>query len=202
MRLWWIALGSFGALTALAVCVHLRLLNTFDSMAREWARPHGVWGPAQELADVVVEGLRPTVVAGLLTGFTVICCLRRRSLRAAVIVSCVSVATVAMTAAMKAAVGRPDPHGLVGPDGGSFPSGHTIAVMVSLGLVVLLIPRGRQWIWLLTALGGCLMSACLFIQAAHWLTDIIGGALLACSVLAVAAGFRFVPLVPQSAGED
>jgi len=187
MRLWWIALGSFGALTALTVSVYLHLLNTFDSMVREWARPHDTWGTAQVDADLVVEGLRPAVLAGLLASFTVVWCLRRHSMRPAAFVAGVSLATVAMTVATKAAVARPDPHGLIGPDGGSFPSGHTIAVMVSLGVVVLAVqPARHRWVWLLPALGGCLIGACLLIQAAHWSTDIAGGALLASAVLALA----------------
>jgi membrane-associated phospholipid phosphatase len=187
MRAWWIALGSFGTLIALTVCVRLRLLNTFDSMVRNWARPHDVWGTVQVEADLVVEGLRPAVLAALLAAFTVVCCVRRRSLRPAIFVAGVSMATVALTVATKAAVARPDPHGLIWPDGGSFPSGHTIAVLVSLGMVVLLAQRPRPWVWLLVALGGCLMGACLLVQAAHWATDIVGGGLLASTVLAFAA---------------
>ena len=53
-----IALGSAGLL-ALAICVHGGLLDTFDSMVRQWARPDDVWGTAQLRADLVVEGLRP-----------------------------------------------------------------------------------------------------------------------------------------------
>jgi membrane-associated phospholipid phosphatase len=187
MRAWWIALGSFGALIALTVSVRLRLLNTFDSMVRSWARPHDVWGTVQVEADLVVEGLRPAVLAALLAAFTVVCCVRRRSLRPAVFVAGVSLATVALTVATKAAVARPDPHGLIWPDGGSFPSGHTIAVLVSVGMVVLLAQRPRPWVWLLVALAGCLMGACLLVQAAHWSTDIVGGGLLASTVLAFAA---------------
>jgi membrane-associated phospholipid phosphatase len=187
MRLWWIALGSFGALIALAVSVPLRLVNTFDSMVRDWARPHEVWGTVQVEADLVVEGLRPAVLAVLLAAFTAVCCVRRRSLRPAVFVAGLSVATVALTFATKVAVARPDPHGLIGPDGGSFPSGHTIAVLVSVGMVALVARRPRPWVWLLAALGGCLMGACLLVQAAHWSTDIVGGGLLASTVLAFAA---------------
>jgi hypothetical protein len=118
MRLWWTALGSFGAFVALSVSLRLRLVNTFDSMVRDWARPHDVWGTVQMEADLVVEGLRPAVLAALLAVFAAVCCVRRRSLRPAVFVAGVSVATVALTVATKAAVARPDPHGLIGPDGG------------------------------------------------------------------------------------
>ena len=53
----WVAWGSAGAFIALAIAVHLGLLDTFDLIARAWARPDDVWGAAQMGADVVVEGL-------------------------------------------------------------------------------------------------------------------------------------------------
>ena len=70
MRRSWVAWGSACAFIALAIAVHLGLLDTFDSIARAWARPDDVWGTAQMRADFVVEGLRPTVVAALLVVFT------------------------------------------------------------------------------------------------------------------------------------
>ena len=82
---------------------------------------------------------------------------------------------------------RPDPHGLVvHSNGGSFPSGHTVAVMVCLGVGVLLThPRAGRWVWLIPAAGGGIVGASMLLQAAHWSTDVLGGALLATGVLAV-----------------
>jgi membrane-associated phospholipid phosphatase len=186
MMRWWIALGSAGAFTALAVAVHLGLLNTSDSIVREWARPHDIWGSVQLRAGLVVEGLRPTVLGGLLAAFTVAYCVRRRSLRPAAFVGGACLVTVALTVATKTAVGYPDPHGSLGANGGSFPSGHMTAVIVCLGLPVLVAQqRPSRWLWLLPALGGGLMGACLLLQAAHWATDVVGGGLLGMGVLAV-----------------
>jgi membrane-associated phospholipid phosphatase len=182
----WIAWGTVSAFMALAISVHLGFLNTFDAVVRQWARPDDVWGAAQLQADIVVEGLRPPIVAALLVAFTAVCCVKGRSLRPAAFVGIVSVVTVALTVMTKIAVGRPDPHGLIGSTGGSFPSGHMITLMVSLGLAVLLAwPRAGRWIWLVPALGGGLMGVCLLLQAAHWFTDIVGGILLAVVVLYV-----------------
>ena len=137
-------------------------------------------------ADVVVEGLRPIVVAGLLAAFTGAYCVKRRSRKPATFVGGVCLATVALTVAVKIVMGRADPHGLLGSDGGSFPSGHVIAVMVSVGLAVLLArPRAGRWVWIIAALAGGLMGVCLLLQAAHWFTDIVGGILLAVVVLYV-----------------
>jgi membrane-associated phospholipid phosphatase len=198
----WIAFGSAIAFIALASCVDLGLLSAFDATVRDWARPHDVWGPAQLRADLVVEGLRPVMVAALLAVFTMACCVKRRSLRPAAYVGIVCTSAVTLTVAAKIAVGRPDPHGLLATDGGSFPSGHMIGVIIGLGLVVLLVlPSARRWVWLIPALGGGVMAACLLLQAAHWSTDIVGGALLATGVLAVASAPRWTHWL-HSCGEN
>ncbi len=192
-RRWWLAIGSAGAFITTAVIVHLGLLDSVDSIIREWARPDDVWGTAQLRADYVVEGLRPPVLAILLAAFTVALCVVRRSLRPAIFVGGVWLVAAALTVAAKITVGRPDTHGVVERFGGSFPSGHTISIMVCLGLAVLVAqPRVRRWVWLIPALGGCLMGVCLVVQAAHWSTDVVGGALLATCVLiaASASGWR------------
>jgi membrane-associated phospholipid phosphatase len=194
----WVAWGSAGAFIALAVAVHLGLLDRFDLIARAWARPHDVWGAAQLRADFVTEALRPIVVAGLLAAFTGACCVKRRSLRPAAFVGSVCLATVALTVAAKIIIGRLDPHGLLGSNGGSFPSGHVIAVMVSVGLAVLIArPHAGRWVLIIAALAGGLMGVCLLLQAAHWLTDLVGGGLLAVLVLCVAAASSWSRRLPD-----
>jgi membrane-associated phospholipid phosphatase len=187
MRRWWIALGSLAAFCALAVCVHLGLLQTFDATVRQWMRPDGAWGTTQEWADLVVHALRPELVSGLLVALSAGYCVKRRSLRPLVFVGGVGLLTVALTIGTKGLMARPDPHGLVvHSNGGSFPSGHTVAVMVCLGVAVLLAhPRAGRWVWLIPAAGGGLVGAAMLLQAAHWSTDVVGGALLATGVLAV-----------------
>jgi membrane-associated phospholipid phosphatase len=188
MKRWRIALWSAGAFTALAVVVHFGLLAGFDAIVREWARPQDVWGPAQLRADLVVEGLRPVIVAVLLAAFTLGYCAKRRSLKPAVFIGGVGVLTVGSTVASKIMVGRLDTHGVLGHNGGSFPSGHVIGLVVCLGLVVLVLqPRAGRWMWLIPVLAGALMAASLLLQAAHWCTDVVGGALLATAILAAAS---------------
>ncbi len=187
-RRWWIVIASAAAFTALAVGVHLGLLNTFDSVIREWMRPDDVWGTVQVRADYVVEGLRPAVVVSILAAYTAVICVIRRSLRPGLFVGAVWLITAALTVAVKIAMGRPDPHGVLSGHGGSFPSGHTISVVVCLGLAVLVAqPRLGRWIWIPLALVGALMGAALLVQAAHWSTDVLGGGLLAIGVLTAAS---------------
>jgi len=190
MTRWRIALWSAGAFAALAVLVDLGFLDGVDMIVREWVRPQDVWGAAQLRADIVVEGLRPMIMAALLMTFTLAYCAKRRSLGPAAFVGAVGAMTVALTVGSKIIVGRLDPHGVIGTNGGSFPSGHVIGVVVCLGLVsILMQPRTGRWVWLVPATaGGALMAACLLLQAAHWFTDVVGGALLATSVLAAASG--------------
>jgi membrane-associated phospholipid phosphatase len=199
----WIAVGSAVAFIALAVSVDLGLLDRFDSLVRAWARPHDIWGPAQVRADVIVEGLRPVMAAALLAVFTSAWCVIRRSIRPAAFVGVVCMSTVTLTVAVKIAVNRPDPHGLVANDGGSFPSGHIIGVIVCLGLAALLaLPHTGRWIWFIPALGGGLMAVSLLLQAAHWSTDIAGGVLLATGILAVASASRWRRWLHRSAQDD
>jgi hypothetical protein len=61
--------GSAGAFAALAVSVQLGL-EPIDLIIRDWARPHDVWGLAQRLSDIVVDGLRPAVLSALQAAFT------------------------------------------------------------------------------------------------------------------------------------
>jgi membrane-associated phospholipid phosphatase len=185
MKRWWIAIGAAFAFSALAVAVRLDLVKTLDLIIRQWARPHDVWGPTQLWAAFLVEGLRPAVLA-LVAAFTLGYSVKHRSLRPVAFVVGVGLATAAVTVATKIAIGRLNPHGVVGNDGGSFPSGHTIAIIVCLGVCVLLAqPRAGQWVWLIPVSGGAVMGASLLLEAAHWATDIVGGGLLATAVLAI-----------------
>ena len=187
MKRWWIALSSACAFAALAVSIRLGLVSPMDLIIRDWARPFDVWGPAQQWSDIVVEGLRPAVLAALLAAFTIAYSVKHRSLKPLAFVAGVCLATVSITVATKITVGRLNPHGVVGNDGGSFPSGHTIAVVVWLGLCVLMTqPHASRWVWLIPAFGAGLMGVSLLLQAAHWFTDIFGGGLLATAVLAIA----------------
>jgi membrane-associated phospholipid phosphatase len=88
------------------------------------------------------------------------------------------------TAGAQDLVARPDPHS--GFASASYPSGHTMSVMIAVGLCILLVAGTRAAAW---AVGGALvaglvMGYALLLEAAHWTTDVLGGALIAVAVLA------------------
>jgi hypothetical protein len=69
-----------------------------------------------------------------------------------------------------------------------------VALVVSLGTIALLV-RGvaRIWSWLawsLVAVSGSVMVVALLLSATHWLTDVLGGVLVAGAVLCWARGLR------------
>jgi len=63
----------------------------------------------------------------------------------------------------------------------SYPSGHassTAAFVVAAALLI-----GRAWTWMLAALGAVSMMLSRTYLAAHWLSDVLGGACLAAAVV-------------------
>jgi len=182
-----VALACYVALT---VVVAADATQGADAAAREFFRPHDEWGPTQIRADLVVEGLKPRNIAVLLPVVGALVALYRRSWRPLVYVAAVAALAGVLTVLTKLLLLRPDTHGMVLEYGGSYPSGHAVAVMVSLGATVLVLTsRSRWWHWFLVGLVGLGMSLALLVQAAHWLTDVLGGLLLAVTVLAAASGW-------------
>jgi membrane-associated phospholipid phosphatase len=179
---------SFLALVVLAVLVATEVSQDLDVAVRDALRPGDEWGTTQVRVDVLVEGLKPRNVAVLLALLGVAVALWRRSWRPAVYVASVAVATGALALGVKLLLQRTDPHHEMTALGGSFPSGHTASVLVAFGLAVLVMrSRARWWDWLAVAAVGAAMAFSLVVQAAHWFTDVVGGGLLAVTILAVAS---------------
>jgi membrane-associated phospholipid phosphatase len=76
---------------------------------------------------------------------------------------------------------------------GSFPSGHTVSVVLASGVVVLLLRPGTAWGWVLPAVMGCVMGSALVLASVHPVTDVLGAGLLAAAALTWA--------VPAALGE-
>jgi membrane-associated phospholipid phosphatase len=96
------------------------------------------------------------------------------------------VASEAMIGPMKALYDRPrPPHALVGTSGASFPSGHAVSSAVTaVGLVIVLLPPGHtRWVWeRRAALFAALMAFSRTYLGAHWLSDVVAGALVGSGI--------------------
>ena len=182
-RLAAVATVGFVMLTLLVAAGATREL---DVTVRDVMRPGDVWGDPQLAADVVVEGIRPeVVVVGMLAVGAVVSMLRRTW--AVLVRTVLLVAAAALPAlVVKVTLGRPDPHDQMSSIG-SFPSGHVMFVLVGLGgMLLVTLTHVRWWQWLAVGTLTVAMGVSLLLQAAHWSTDVIGGALLGVSVLGAA----------------
>jgi undecaprenyl-diphosphatase len=77
----------------------------------------------------------------------------------------------------------PDP--LIGVSMASFPSGHAVAAAVTaVGLVIVLLPPGhKRWVWERRAVFyASLMALSRTYLSAHWLSDVVAGALIGAGI--------------------
>jgi membrane-associated phospholipid phosphatase len=194
-----VAAGLLLAFTALAIGVHAHgWVTAFDAPSASWIgkaihRSHGL----DEASLMTARLGRPTVIAaaGLIGG--ALLSWRARSVRPGVIVIATVGAAVLAETAIKAVVDRPltQAEVLASPflstDHHSFPSGHVAGTGALLGIIAVRIGVGRSRTMraLLTALvvtGVLIVAFSRLYLGLHWLTDVVGGALLA--VLSVILG--------------
>lgn len=161
-----------------------------DRAAADWFRPDDRWGSAQIRLGPIIDGLQPPRAYAFLAVVTAVICLRRRRWQPAAFAALVAGASMALTSVVKVLTHRVDPHGYLATTGGSFPSGHVVALVTALGCCALLCwRRTRWWQWVLVAVPPGFMAAALLYAAAHWVTDVLGGALLAVATICWAASW-------------
>ncbi len=177
----WTCLASAIVVTLLVIS---GAVQPVDDRLRQFFRPDDVWGRAQLDADYIVEGLRPTHMLALLVVVTGVACARRRSFQPLLVVGVSGFAAVVLLLGTKVVVARPDPHDYVGI--GAYPSGHTLSIVLAVGLCIVLVAGTRAAGWAVVAAlaAGLVMGGALLLQAAHWASDVAGGALIAVAAVA------------------
>ncbi|WP_052112961.1 phosphatase PAP2 family protein [Knoellia aerolata] len=180
-----LALGLVVPFLALTLVVATGSADTLDLRIAHHFRPTDAWwGDLQNTWSPWMSRLRPLHVMVLFATTVVGVCALRRSWWPMAFGATLSVAGVAALRLLQLVLARPDPHGYLEPGGGSYPSGHMLAVVVFLGGALLMVwPRVRWWWWASLAVPAGLMAAALVITVAHWPTDVLGGGLLALALV-------------------
>lgn len=180
-------LSSVGfVIVSILVASHRSVL--LDQSAVALFRPNGEWGELQTRVDVIVEGLRPLNTIALTLALAITLAVRRRSWRPFLCTGITLTVGLGVALATKFVFRRPDLTGDIGGIGGSYPSGHVIAALLSTGCALLMWSRIRRWLaWAAVGLAGLVVAWALMVQTAHWFTDVLAAFLLGVAVLAVAA---------------
>ena len=180
----WAAVAFVVLFIVLTGLVLTGVAQPLDDRLVQYFRPDDVWGERQIRYSPWMHRMRPPLMFALLAGTCLVVSVWRRSWRPAVLGLALGTTSAVLVFLVKLAVERPDPHGEVPQFGGSYPSGHMVAVLVCLGgCLLVLAPRTRWWWWALPAAAAVLMTAALVLSAAHWTSDVVGGALLALVLL-------------------
>jgi membrane-associated phospholipid phosphatase len=154
----------------------------FDQRVQDVFVPGGRWSHSHQVVSNIPDFVS---TPRLILGFALVAaCLTawRRSVRPLLTAGALVVASVVAVEVTKHVTTRPDTGGHMGD--GSFPSGHMATIVITLGgLLLVSLPRTRWWQWLAVSPVWVGMAGCLLYGDIHWVTDVIGGALLGWALL-------------------
>ena len=177
-----------GLLIALTVGVTTGLTDSLDVRVRELFRPDLMWGEDQQRFNHVVSWLSPGRMIVLLALGSAGVSVWRRTLWPVIQSGVAIAATGGIVLLLKVLVDRGDPKGEHTSVGGSFPSGHSAVLLVCVATGAMLISCPTRW-WQRAGflLLEVVLAVAMLYVALHWLTDIVGGALVAGVVLGIQA---------------
>jgi membrane-associated phospholipid phosphatase len=181
----WLALSFAGLFVALTVLMVTGVTQSLDTQVVHHFRPtDDWWGDIQRRYSPWMNRLKPDRMLVLLGVTSLVMSLWRRSWWPVVYSTVLAGTSMAVTLVVKFGIERPDPHGYVAASGGSYPSGHVVAVVVCLGGCIFVVwRRVHWWLWVPVLIATGLMTAALIVSAAHWPTDVAAGALLGLAVV-------------------
>jgi membrane-associated phospholipid phosphatase len=197
------------ALTGLTIGVQTRgWVTGLDAASATWLAAHrsAEFDPAVRLITLIGS---PAIIAatGLICG--ALLAWRARSVIPGVVVIGTVAGAVLVETALKAVVVQPTtPNSLIfEPHAGahSFPSGHVTGTAALLGIIAVCVGIGRSRTTR-AFLGGLVIAAVLAVAVtrmyigAHWLSDVIGGAVLAA--LFVSVGAAVITAFRARSGKD
>lgn len=193
-------------LLTLLVLGHLGVLYRSDAAiseaAHDFTLAHSLW--RSMMSAITHTGT--TVVLGPLACVACVALLRWRRWRAAVFVAVAMLVTVGIRMLIVVNVARPRPNGwLTTASGWSFPSGHTTAAAAFALIMVLTVRpllrrRYRRWLAGVAGTWAVLVGVSRVALTVHWPSDVLGGWLLALTIvpaIAFAAG-----VLPDSGPQD
>jgi undecaprenyl-diphosphatase len=178
---------------ALATLVATRVADPVDEAVRDWFSPNGGWGTRQELADRVGGVLDPRLLALAAVAAAGVLSARARSLTPLLLVVTVVIVAAGVEVGVKWLMPRIAAADPGARSAGGFPSGHMTAAVGFCGAVVCCLPRGRRAVgWLAVGALSTVVAAALLVASIHYLSDVLGGALLSAAVLGAATS-AFAP---------
>jgi PAP2 superfamily len=178
---------------ALSCLVAAHDTDHFDRRVQSHFVPGNQWSHSHEVASQIPDLVSTPVQIMCFLALVTAVAAYRRSLRPLIVATALSGFTIVGVIGFKHAIARPDTGGHVA--GGSFPSGHTTLIVITVGgLLLLSVPRTRWWQWVAVSPTWVGMAWCLLYGDVHWVTDVFGGILLGWALLGAVA------MIPHRAG--